>query len=381
MKYKSGTNFPPDTPEQLGVLLLNLGTPEAPTPSAVRRYLAEFLNDPRVVEVPRPLWWVILHGVILRIRPARSAKAYRAVWTDRGSPMLEVARRQAAGLQERLLTRVGPRVRVALGMRYGQPSVLGALEQLRDAHVRRLLVLPLYPQYSATTTASSFDAVTDELSTWRWLPELRFVNQYHDEPGYIDALATSIRAAWATHGQPDRLLFSFHGTPQRYFTAGDPYHCHCHKTARLVATQLALPDDRWLLAFQSRIGRDEWLQPYTDQTLKAWAQSGIKHVQVIAPGFSADCLETLEEIAVENRDAFLAAGGEQYHYIPCLNDLPAHLDMLAGLVQRHTCGWPERTAGGTSCLHRQVAAASNQSASAAVPVLPGRVASGLLAGK
>ena len=341
MKYKSVTGFAHDVPERLGVLILNLGTPEAPTPTAVRRYLAEFLGDPRVVEIPRPIWWLILHGVILRIRPSRSAKAYQAVWTDRGSPLLDVARRQAAGLQERLTARFGDLARVELGMRYGKPSVAEALGRLKAAQVRRLLVLPLYPQYSATTTASTFDAVTNELSTWRWLPEIRFINHYHDEPAYIDALVGSIRRAWAEHGQPERLLFSFHGIPKRYFMAGDPYHCHCHKTARMVAAELALDDDQWLVAFQSRVGRDEWLQPYTDETLKLWGADGVQSVHVIAPGFSADCLETLEEIDVENRGYFVAAGGGSYDYIPCLNDDPAHLDMLAGLVERHCCGWPE----------------------------------------
>jgi len=343
MKYKNVTGFEHDMPENLGVLMLNLGTPEAPTPTAVRRYLAEFLKDPRVVEVPRPIWWLILHGVILRVRPNRSAKAYQSVWTDRGSPLLDVARRQAAGLHLLLKQRIGEGVRVELGMRYGKPSAAEALARLKAANVRRLLVLPLYPQYSATTTASTFDAVTNELSTWRWLPEIRFINHYHDDPGYIDALAESIRSAWAEHGEPERLLFSFHGIPKRYFMAGDPYHCHCHKTARMVTQRLGLQDDHWMVAFQSRVGRDEWLQPYTDETLKLWGADGVKSVHVIAPGFSADCLETLEEIDVENRRYFLDAGGQSYHYIPCLNDDPQHLNMLAGLVERHCAGWPEMT--------------------------------------
>lgn len=353
MKYKSLVDFQHNAPEKLGVLMLNLGTPDAPTPTAVRRYLAEFLNDPRVVEMPRPLWWFILHGVILRVRPARSARAYQAVWTDRGSPLLDIAQRQAAGLQERLTQRMGSRVRVVLGMRYGQPSVSQALNRLKADHVRRLLVLPLYPQYSGTTTASTFDAVTDELSTWRWLPELRFINQYHDDPAYIDALVASIRRFWDTDGEPERLLFTFHGIPKRYFAAGDPYHCHCQKTARLVVGRLALAPERWSVSFQSRVGRDEWLQPYTDETLKRWGADGVNSVQVIAPGFSADCLETLEEIKVENRRYFLDAGGGRYDYIPCLNDDAAHLDMLAGLVTRHTCGWPELDAAeGARCPHQ-----------------------------
>ncbi|MGD8207356.1 MAG: ferrochelatase, partial [Thiohalocapsa sp.] len=234
MKYKNVPNFEHGTPESLGVLMLNLGTPDAPTPTAVRRYLSEFLNDPRVVEVPRPIWWLVLHGVILRVRPARSARAYQAVWTERGSPLLDIAQRQAAGLRERMEQRLGKSARVELGMRYGRPSVAESLARLKEANVRRLLILPLYPQYSGTTTASIFDAVTDELRTWRWLPELRFINHYHDNPAYINAVADSIRSAWADNGEPERLLFSFHGIPKRYFMAGDPYHCHCHKTARMV---------------------------------------------------------------------------------------------------------------------------------------------------
>lgn len=344
MKYKNETEFRHDAPEVLGVLVLNLGTPDAPSVSAVRRYLAEFLSDPRVVELPRPLWWLILHGVILRVRPRRSAEAYQSVWTEQGSPLLAIARRQAVILQERLSSRLPGPVRVELGMRYGNPSIPSALAKLRATNVRRLLVLPLYPQYSATTTASTFDAVTRELSSWRWLPELRFVNQYHDAPGYIAALAGRARAHWAEHGEPDRLLFSFHGIPRDYFEGGDPYHCQCHKTARLTAEALGLERDRWELSFQSRVGNKEWLRPYTDELLREWGASGVGSVQVCCPGFSADCLETLEEIAVENRDYFLGAGGKTYGYIPALNDGGAHMDTLADLVQRHIAGWPEADA-------------------------------------
>lgn len=341
MPYINTLNFRHDARESLGVLLLNLGTPEAPTVPAVRRYLAEFLWDPRVVEIPRPIWWLILHGVILRVRPARSARAYRAVWTDRGSPLLDISRRIADGLQGLLSAGLPGPVRVALGMRYGDPSIPAALGELRAAGVRRLLVLPLYPQYSATTTASTFDAVTRELSRWRWIPELRFVNQYHDEPAYIAALAASIRDHWAAQGEPQRLLFSFHGIPKDYFLNGDPYHCQCHKTARLVTEALSLPPERWALAFQSRVGNKEWLRPYTDETLKSWGAEGVGSVQVISPGFSADCLETIEEIGVENREYFRGAGGGDYGYIPCLNDRQDHLELLAGLVKRHASGWPE----------------------------------------
>ncbi len=343
MTYINNPDLRHDTPERLGVLLVNLGTPDAPTAAAVRRYLAQFLWDPRVVELPRLVWWLILHGVILRVRPPRTAQAYQAVWTADGSPLLAIAKRQAKAVQEALDARFPGPVRVALGMRYGNPSIPSALAQLRAANVRRLLVLPLYPQYSATTTASTFDAVSRELSTWRLLPEVRFVNQYHDDPGYITALVSSIRAYWDEHGEPERLLFSFHGIPMDYFLNGDPYHCQCQKTARLVVEQLGLTAERWLLSFQSRFGVQEWLRPYTDETLKAWGGAGVRSIQVISPGFSADCLETIEEISVENRDYFLQAGGQSYGYIPCLNDRPEHIEMLAGLVERHCAGWPELT--------------------------------------
>jgi ferrochelatase len=346
MKFKNETDFRHDKPETLGILLVNLGTPDAPSVRAVRRYLAEFLSDSRVIEMPRWLWQGILHGVILRVRPRRSAAAYRSVWTEEGSPLLGNAQRQADALQAWLADVMPGPVNVVLGMRYGNPSVAAGLQRLREANARRLLVLPLYPQYSATTTATTFDAVSRELASWRWLPELRFVNHYHDHPGYITALSDSILYHWQTHGEPDRLLFSFHGLPKDYCLSGDPYYCECQKTARLVAEQLRLPDDRWQVAFQSRVGNKEWLKPYTDEQLKAWGGEGVGKVHVICPGFSADCLETLEEIAVENRGYFLDAGGGEYSYIPALNDTTAHIEALADLVRRHAAGWPEAEGGG-----------------------------------
>jgi len=344
VKTSAISAFTHDQPACTGVLLTNLGTPDAPTPQAVRRYLGEFLWDSRVVEIPRLLWWLILHGVILRIRPAKSAHKYQTIWTDEGSPLLAISRRQATALANLLKARCPGPVRVALGMRYGQPSIAAALAELRDAGARRLLVLPLYPQYSAATTASTFDAVAAELRTWRWLPELRFVAQYHDDPAYLDALATRINADCAE--QPgERLLFSFHGLPKRNLLAGDPYYCQCHKTARLVAERLELAPDQWAVAFQSRFGRAEWLQPYTSVLLTEWAKAGVKRVDVVCPGFAADCLETLEEMALENRQTFLDAGGEHYRYLPALNDVPEHIAALAGLVERHSSGWPEFSAG------------------------------------
>lgn len=341
MTFVNTPDYRHDTPEALGVLLVNLGTPAAPEVRPVRRYLAQFLSDPRVVELPRLLWLPLLHGIILRTRPARSARLYRAIWTAEGSPLLAIGRRQAEGLRQRLTARCGGPVRVALAMRYGEPSIAAGLRELQAAQVRRLLVLPLYPQYSGSTTASAFDALTQELRRWRWLPELRFINQYHDEPAYLDALAGSIRASWDAQGKPDRLLFSFHGIPLDYFRQGDPYYCQCQATARLVAARLDLPAERWAVTFQSRVGRKPWLQPYTDETLAAWGAGGVAKVQVLAPGFAADCLETLEELDVENREHFLKAGGQSFVYTPCLNDLPEHLDLLADLVLRHAAGWPE----------------------------------------
>ncbi|TCO79547.1 ferrochelatase [Plasticicumulans lactativorans] len=323
-----------------GILLCNLGTPAAPTAAALRRYLAEFLWDPRVVEIPRPLWWLILHGVILRVRPAQSAAKYVSIWTEAGSPLLAIARRQAAGVQARLSAVCRAPVHVALGMRYGEPSIAAALRELRERGCERILLLPLYPQYSASTTASAFDAVAAELRRWRWVPELRTVGSYHDAPGYIDALAASVRTAWAEAAAGERLLFSFHGLPRRNLELGDPYFCQCHKTARLVAERLQLGEGRWAVAFQSRFGRAEWLQPYTSVLLAEWARAGVRRADVICPGFSADCLETLEEIAVENRDTFVHAGGEALRYIPALNDTPAHLDLLVGLIRQHCGGWP-----------------------------------------
>ena len=346
-------NFSANTPhdhaarERIGVLVTNLGTPDAPTTGAVRRYLAEFLADPRVIELPRWVWRLILHGVVLRIRPRRSAHAYASVWTPEGAPLLVNSRAIADALEARWVDVPGThrtgkepsRVAVALGMRYGAPSIPEALHALREAGAARIAVLPLYPQYSGATGGSTFDAVARALSGWRRVPALRFVDHYHDDPGYIDALAASIEAAWSEGGRPDRLLFSFHGLPRRYLDAGDPYHCECHKTARLVVQKLNLDPDRWHVAFQSRVGREEWLRPYTDETLIEWGRERLERVDVVCPGFSADCLETLEEIGIRGRESFVAAGGGQLRYIPALNAGEAHIEALAALVERAISDW------------------------------------------
>lgn len=343
--YTARNNFRHDKPPVLGVLVTNLGTPDAPETGALRRYLGEFLADPRVVEAPRWLWRIILHGVILRLRPRKSAAAYRTIWGDKGSPLLVISRRQADGIARRLQHSLPGPVHVVLGMRYGRPAIREALRELREHGAERILVLPLYPQYSGATSGSTFDALSEELRQWRRVPELRLISHYHDEPGYIAALAASIREYWHAHGRGQKLLFSFHGIPRRYLEQGDPYHCECHKTARLTAERLGLKPDQWRVTFQSRFGREPWLQPYTDETVTALARDGCKRVDVICPGFSADCLETLEEIAIQNAEFFTAAGGEQLHYIPALNDRDDHLEALTTLIRRHLQGWPEAEPG------------------------------------
>jgi protoporphyrin/coproporphyrin ferrochelatase len=332
-----------DQSSKAGVLLVNLGTPEAPTAHAVRPYLAEFLGDPRVIEYPRWLWWPILHGVILRIRPARSAHAYARIWTAEGSPLRVGSEKLAEGLQKTLERLSTEPMRVALAMRYGKPSVRTQIEQLQREGMKRLLVLPLYPQYSATSTGSVIDAVADALKQLRWPPELRIVNDYHDDAMHIDALARSIERWWSEHGRGEKLLLSFHGIPQRYVNAGDPYFAQCQNTARLLRERLALSESQLVVSFQSRVGREAWLQPYTDATVQQLAKDGVKRLDVACPGFAVDCLETLEEIAMQNRDFFCAAGGEMLRYIPALNDSPEQLSSLAQLVLKHTQGWLQGT--------------------------------------
>ena len=321
-----------------GVLLCNLGTPDAPTAGAVRRYLAEFLSDRRVVEIPRLIWWPILHGVILRTRPARSARRYAAIWMPEGSPLKVWTQKQAVLLAGYLGQRGRP-VLVRHAMRYGQPAIDSGLTALKAAGADRILVLPLYPQYAASTTASLGDAVAAWTQRTRNVPELRFVRHYHDDAGYIAALAKSVADHWQTHGRPDRLVLSFHGVPRRSLTEGDPYHCECLKTGRLLAERLRLGDGVVAVTFQSRFGRAEWLQPYTEPTLVGLARQGVGRVDVMCPGFPADCLETLEEIAQEARDAFLAAGGQAFGYIPCLNDRHEWIAALADIAVRHMQGW------------------------------------------
>lgn len=342
MKYRRESEARHNSKSRIGVLLVNLGTPDAPTTAAVRRYLAQFLWDPRVVEIPRILWWPILHLIILNTRPAKSAKLYRKIWTAQGSPLLINSQRQCEAIAYRLQQRFHDRIAVSLAMRYGQPSIPKGLERLHEAGARKLLVLPLYPQYSATTTASTFDALADEMRTRRRLPEIRFIYGYCDEPNYIKALAARIEQGWQQHGRAKLLLLSYHGLPRRCHELGDPYYRECHKTSKLLAELLCLEDTQWRTSFQSRMGRLEWLKPYTDKTLEQLPAEGIKSVSVFCPGFAADCLETLEEIAMGNRELFLAAGGKRFSYIPALNDSVEHIDALTSLILRHIEGWPQR---------------------------------------
>ena len=334
---------PPTAVSTTAILLCNLGTPDAPTAAALRRYLAEFLSDARVVEISRLVWLLILHGIILRTRPAKSAAKYASVWTPDGSPLKVWTQKQATMLRGYLGQR-GHTVEVRYAMRYGNPSIASQLDALKADGVTRVLILPAYPQYSATTTASVFDAVYTWAADVRRLPEFRFLNHYHDVPGYIDALAASIQAHWQTHGQAEKLVMSFHGVPERTLQLGDPYHCECYKTARLLAEKLALPKERYQLTFQSRFGKAKWLEPYTEPTLVKMARDGVKSVDVVCPGFTGDCLETLEEINMEAREAFMHAGGQKFNYIACLNDSPVWISALAAISAQHMAGWDTQTA-------------------------------------
>ncbi len=330
-QFKGIKEFEHQAGTRTGVLLSNLGTPDAPTASALRRYLAEFLWDPRVIEMPRLPWWMILHGIILRVRPSRSAALYKKVWTSDGSPLLHIAEQQRQQIQVAL----GTDTPVVLGMRYGNPSIAQALAELKKQQVERLVVLPLYPQYSGATTGSTFDALSAELQRWRWVPEVRFINTYHQHAGYIASLCESIGRHIERYGIPQKWLFSYHGTPKEYHLKGDPYFCYCQKTTRLVAERMGWSEEQYMTTFQSRFGKAEWLQPYTDTTLEHLPGQGVKSVAVICPGFSADCLETIDEIGRENKEVFMEAGGEQYHYVPALNDDISHIKALVALLEPH----------------------------------------------
>jgi ferrochelatase len=316
-----------------GVLIVNLGTPDAPTAGAIRPYLREFLSDRRVVDLPPLLWWPILHGVILPLRPRRLAPLYARIWRDDGSPLLAITRKLAAALAGQLAP-----LPVVAAMRYGRPDLAAGLAELRAAGVTRVVVLPLYPQYSGTTTASAFDALEAALAAGPWRPRVERIDDYHADAGYIAALAENVHEHWAAHGRGDTLLMSFHGIPQRYVGRGDPYERQCVATAERLAAALELRNGEWQLAYQSRVGRAAWLQPYTEAALPELARRGVRRLDVICPGFAADCLETLDEIAIRYAEAFVAAGGEALRYVPALNARPAHVAALARLVRARLQG-------------------------------------------
>lgn len=340
MSLRPEPSYRHGTPAQTAVVLVNLGTPDAPTASSVRRYLKQFLADPRVVEIPRVIWWFILKLIILPFRSGKSARKYAMIWTRDGSPLRVHTQAQAQQLRAHLEQRGHRQMQVAFAMRYGQPSLPDVLDRLKAEGCERILILPAYPQYSSTTTGSIYDAVFSHYERVRNLPELRLVKHYHDHDGYLDALAANIEAQWEGQGRPDKLVMSFHGIPKRALTLGDPYHCECYKTARLLAERLRLGADQYVVTFQSRFGRAEWLQPYTSATLARLAAEGVARVDVVCPGFVSDCLETLEEIAMEGKQTFLSAGGQQFNYLSCLNSAPEWIAALGDIAEQHIIGWP-----------------------------------------
>ena len=337
--YRAVAQAAASTPERIGVLVVNLGTPDAPTYGAVQGYLREFLGDRRVIDTSRWIWLPILYGFVLPFRPIRTVRKYRKIWLQDGSPLAVYSSRLASKMDERLRAAAGDRVRVALGMTYGNPSIASAIESLARQNAKRLLVLPLYPQYCSSTTGSVFDRTSDALRRWRWLPETRFVNDYHDDAGYIEALGARIEEHWAEAGGRSHLLLSYHGIPAAYVKEGDPYREHTETTTRLLVARLGLKEGEWSHCYQSRFGSVVWLQPYTEDTLTALAKRGLSKLTVVSPSFAVDCLETLEEVAIEYRDKFLHLGGEQLTLVPALNDDDRHADLLVSIVQRHLKGW------------------------------------------
>ena len=323
----------------MGVLITNLGTPDKPKTKELQTYLKEFLSDPRVIEVPKLFWQLILRTIILNLRPKKVAKLYKSIWKKEGGPLLVMLEKQKKGIVK-ILRNKKKNVKIEIGMRYGNPSIKLGLEKLRKQKCRRILILPLYPQYCAATTGSTFDKVTEVLRKWRWIPEVRFINNYFEEPLYLDCLIKSIKDSWQEFGKSQKLIFSYHGVPKKYLLKGDPYHCFCQKTTRLVVEKMKLKEKEYMTTFQSRFGPDEWLQPYTDKTLENLPSKNIKKIHIISPGFSSDCLETLEELEVENKEIFMSSGGKKFNYIKCLNDNPEHLNMLALLILNHLKGWP-----------------------------------------
>jgi ferrochelatase len=344
MSYQTEPQYTHGTPEKTAVLLINLGTPDAPTPVAVRRYLKEFLSDPRVIEIPKPVWWLILNGIILNTRPKQSAAKYQSIWLPEGSPHKVYTDRLTNQLRSYLAERTqGAPLVVDYAMRYGNPSIPEVLQRLKEQNCQRILLVPLYPQYAASTVATALDKVFDSVSQMRNAPALRTIKHFPGDPGYIKTSAQNIRDYWTLHGRPDKLVMSFHGLPRFTLDKGDPYHCECMKSGRLIAEELGLAKDQYLITFQSRFGRAEWLQPYTAATLKELGKQKTKRVDVACPGFITDCLETLEEINMEVRNEFIHAGGGEYRYIPCLNARPDWVQALTDIVMDNLHGWLDRT--------------------------------------
>ena len=328
MKFKGEQNFQHENEQKKGVLIAYLGTPDSPDVLSVRRYLKEFLSDPRIIEVPKIIWWFVLNIFILNFRSFNSARLYKSIWTDGGSPLLV----NCIKIKEKVQKSLPSNYQVALGMRYGNPSIKSALNELKEANCRDIEVITLFPHYSATTVGSIFDAVSTEIKSWRWVPSVKFLNSYHDNPLLIEILSKRIKKSFESQGKPDKLVFSYHSIPKKYFDSGDPYHCLCQKTSRLIAEKLSLDEKDYITAFQSRFGPSEWLKPYTSETMKSLPKEGIKSVQVVSPGFGVDNLETLQEIDIENREFFEDAGGDNFHYIPCLNDDDDHVEFLISLI-------------------------------------------------
>ena len=328
MKFKGEQNFQHENEQKKGVLIAYLGTPDSPDVLSVRRYLKEFLSDPRIIELPKIIWWFVLNIFILNFRSFNSARLYKSIWTEGGSPLLV----NCIKIKEKVQKSLPSNYQVALGMRYGNPSIKSALNELKEANCRDIEVITLFPHYSATTVGSIFDAVSTEIKSWRWVPSVKFLNSYHDNPLLIEILSKRIKKSFESQGKPDKLVFSYHSIPKKYFDSGDPYHCLCQKTSRLIAEKLSLDEKDYITAFQSRFGPSEWLKPYTSETMKSLPKEGIKSVQVVSPGFGVDNLETLQEIDIENKEYFEDAGGENFHYIPCLNDDDDHVEFLISLI-------------------------------------------------
>lgn len=340
MRYQIEPTYTHGTAEKTAILLINLGTPEAPTKSAVKPYLREFLSDTRVVEIPKPIWWLILNGIILNTRPKKSAAKYATIWLPEGSPLKVHTQKQSALLQSLLDEKnKDTGLTVDYAMRYGQPSIANVIAKLKAQNCQRILLLPLYPQYAASATATALDAAFSVLQKSRNMPAIRTIKNFHDNPAYIKASAQNIRDYWDVHGRPDKLVMSFHGVPRYTLEKGDPYHCECLKSGRLIAEELGLNTEQYIISFQSRFGKAEWIKPYTTATLQALGEVHTRRVDVVCPGFVSDCLETLEEIAQEGKEDFLHAGGGEYHYIPCLNERPDWIQALAGLVLDNLQGW------------------------------------------